>query len=172
MYILYVILAILAGPVVIEFAGYWWHRLGEHGGKLGRAVVAKHYKHHEKDYPVTRYNPSEKKYRKAGSWSWYVLGALIIAALFVSLPRPYNYVAIVSGILYAKFVMSLLHGKFHVRTQFEKSKWFRTRRHLHEIHHWGPYNYGISFYFVDRLFGTYRTDFPEAKERNFPKSWQ
>ena len=168
MSVIYGLLAVLAGPVVIEFCGYWWHRLGEHGGKLGKSVIAKHYRHHEKDYPIDRFNLGEKDYRKAGSWSWYVLGALIIAFLFLAIPRPYNFVAIISGVLYAKFVMSYLHGKFHVGTELEKSAWFRGRRRLHEIHHWGPYNYGISFFVMDRLFGTYRTEFPKTKEPNFP----
>lgn len=166
----YGLLAILTGPAVIEFCGYWWHRLGEHGGKLGRSIVAKHYRHHEKDYPIDNFNSGQKKYHKAGSWSWYVLGVLIIVFLFVAIPRPYNYISIASGILYAKFVMSYLHGKFHVSTELEKSAWFRSRRKLHEIHHWGPYNYGISFFVMDRLFGTYKTDFPEAKQPNFSGS--
>ena len=168
MQIVYIILSVLAGMMAVEVGGYVWHRWAEHHGILGKAVVARHIVHHNKDYPVSKLRNDINKYKSAKSWSWYVLGLLIIIFLYIVAPRPYNYIMIVSGLIYAKFVISYLHSKFHVKNHWlAKNSRFVKIQKLHDIHHWGPYNYGIVFYGLDWIFGTYKDEFPDSKVANF-----
>ena len=37
---------------------------------------------------------------------------------------------------------------------------------LHDIHHYGNCNYGICFFMMDKIFGTYREDFPVSADGN------
>ncbi len=153
---------------MVEVTGYFWHRWAEHNGVLGNLIQSYHIKHHEHDYPVKNLRPATKKYQSARSWSWYLLTVFLVVSTYFLVPRPYNFIMIVSGLVYAKLVISYLHSRFHVTNHFlVHSKTFKDIRRLHDIHHWGPYNYGILFFFMDRLFGTYRGSFPAKKQPNF-----
>ncbi len=166
--ILLVVASIFGGILAVETAGYFWHRYAEHNGVLGKLIQSYHIKHHEKDYPIKNLRPKSPKYKKAGSWSWYILTVILVVSTYFLLPRPYNFIMIISGLIYAKLVISYLHSRFHVTDHFlAKLKVFKTIQRLHDIHHWGPYNYGILFFFMDRVFGTYKPSFPSKKQTNF-----
>jgi sterol desaturase/sphingolipid hydroxylase (fatty acid hydroxylase superfamily) len=169
MTVLWFVSAILAGPVVVEVTGYFWHRWAEHNAVFGKHIQSYHIRHHEHDYPVEKLRPAgQNKYRSARSWGWYVLTVFLVLSTFLLVPRPYNFVMILSGLVYAKLVISYMHTRFHVRQHWlVRTKFFQRIQKLHDIHHYGPYNYGILFYFMDRIFGTYRSTFPKAKQNNF-----
>lgn len=158
----------IVGPLVIEVAGYLWHRYVEHEGKAGKKVQEKHVQHHEKDYPTTALRPDTQKYKRAKSWSWYVLTVILIVLALVIIPRPYSYFAIVGGLVYAKFIVSYFHKAFHLPHHWlHKYAWFRKLTELHDIHHYSVANYGIVFFFMDRLFGTYQQTMPKKKTQVF-----
>jgi sterol desaturase/sphingolipid hydroxylase (fatty acid hydroxylase superfamily) len=172
MNIVYILLMIvcfaLVGPLVIEVAGYLWHRYVEHEGKAGKTVQIKHVQHHQKDYPTSNLRPNAKKYRSAHSWSWYVLTVILIVLALIIIPRPYSYAAILGGLIYAKFVVSYCHKAFHLPHHWlQKYAWFRQLTRLHDIHHYEVANYGIVFFFMDKLFGTYKTKLTKPKSNTF-----
>lgn len=168
MNLVFVVVSIISAVAIVEVAGYFWHRWAEHQGMFGRSIVKRHIHHHNKDYPSTRLRPKQSKYKSARSWSWYLLAAILILAMYLSVPRPYNFVMIVAGLVYAKFVINYLHSRFHIQDHWlSKNKRFIKIQKLHDIHHWGPYNYGIAFYGMDWLLGTYQEDFPTKKVNNF-----
>lgn len=157
-YLLILLCFLLIGPLVIEVAGYLWHRFVEHEGKAGKQVRLKHIQHHEADYPATNLRPNTKKYQSAHSWSWYVLTVILIVLALIIIPRPYSFFAIAGGLIYAKFVVSYFHKAFHLpHSWLQNYAWFRKLTRLHDIHHYRVANYGIVFFFMDRLFGTYKT---------------
>lgn len=171
--LIYILLSCAGGVIGVELGGYVWHRWAEHGGKLGQKVVSRHIKHHEKDYPYTKLRPHKNKYQSAKSWSWYILGTILIILMYILVARPYSFIMIASGLIYAKFVVNYLHSRFHINNHWlAKNHRFQKIQKLHDIHHWGPYNYGILFYFLDRLFGTYNDNFPNKKLNNFNSNKQ
>jgi sterol desaturase/sphingolipid hydroxylase (fatty acid hydroxylase superfamily) len=165
---MYFFMSILGGMLIVEVSGYFWHRWAEHNGIFGRWIQHNHIRHHEHDYPTTKLRPKNQTYKSAKSWSWYLLTAFLVISVFLLVPAPYSFVVVASGLVYVKFVINYLHSRFHVRNHWLASrKYFQTIRRLHDIHHYGPYNYGILFFFMDRLFGTYRVVAPSKKQANF-----
>jgi sterol desaturase/sphingolipid hydroxylase (fatty acid hydroxylase superfamily) len=155
---------------LVEAVGYLWHRFAEHLGWMGNTIRYRHWVHHEMDYPIDNLRPAgQTEYRRAGSWTWFVLGAVAAALMFWLLPL-WAAVPLASGVaLYAWCVISYLHDSFHVQGHWlERFAWFRRIRRLHDIHHWQPCNYGILFFWMDRLFGTLLEDFPPRRENIFP----
>lgn len=168
MNVLWFVAAVFAGPLVVEVIGYFWHRWVEHNAVFGHSIQRYHIKHHEQDYPVEKLRPASRKYKSARSWSWYLATLVLVGLTLVLVSRPYNFVMILSGLVYARFVISYMHTRFHVRQHWlTRTSFFQRIQKLHDIHHYGPYNYGILFYFMDRIFGTYRTTFPKSKQTNF-----
>ena len=156
---------IFLGPLVIEVAGYFWHRYVEHEGMAGKAVMQKHIQHHEVDYPTSELRPDTTKYKNAKSWSWYVLTVILIVSALIILPRPYSFFTILGGLVYAKFAVQYFHRAFHLPHHWlQNYTWFRNLTHLHDIHHYENANYGIVLFFMDRVFGTYTKEVPAKKK--------
>jgi sterol desaturase/sphingolipid hydroxylase (fatty acid hydroxylase superfamily) len=164
------LLSSVGAVVLVEAIGYFWHRFAEHRGWLGDTVRYRHWVHHELDYPVDRLRPvGVKNYRKAGSWTWFVVGAAAVALMLYLLPLDQGLPLALGVVLYSWGVISYLHNRFHVEGHWlERFAWFRRIRRLHDIHHWQPGNYGILFFWMDRLFGTLREDFPPKRVNIFP----
>jgi sterol desaturase/sphingolipid hydroxylase (fatty acid hydroxylase superfamily) len=164
------LLCSVVAVALVEAIGYFWHRFAEHLGWAGDTVRYRHWVHHERDYPVGRLRPSgAREYRAAGSWTWFALGAVVIALIFLLLPFAYALPLALGSLLYAWGVIGYLHERFHVDGHWlQRFSWFRRIRRLHDIHHWRPCNYGILFFWMDRLFGTLREDFPRERENIFP----
>ncbi len=167
-YLLMLLCLFLLGPLVIEVAGYLWHRYIEHEGMAGKAVQVSHVRHHERDYPADDLRPDKVKYTSAQSWSWYVLTVILIVLALIIIPRPYSFFTIVGGLVYAKFVVSYFHKAFHLPHHWlQQYAWFKHLTKLHDIHHYRVANYGIVFFFMDRLFGTYTAQMPKKKSSTF-----
>lgn len=161
----------VAGPLVIEVAGYLWHRFVEHNGVFGETIRARHVVHHEKDYPVANLRPKRQKYRTAKSWSWYVLALILMLAAYLLFPLRYSLPMIAGGLIYAKFVVSYFHKSFHKHhIWLQRYAWHHKLVKLHDIHHYAPVNYGINFFFMDRLFGTYRETKPAKPVNTFARA--
>ena len=156
--------------LLVEAIGYFWHRCAEHAGALGNLVRYRHWVHHERDYPVHSLRPAgEAGYRRAGAWTWFVLGGAAGALMFALLPLDWALPLAAGSFLYAWGVISCLHDAFHVRGHWlERFAWFRRIRRLHDIHHWQPGNYGILFFWMDAWCGTLREEFPPRRENIFP----
>lgn len=170
----YILIAValffVAGPLLVEIIGYVWHRFGEHEGKLGKRAQKEHYVHHEEAYPAENLRPMPgDEYKNGKEWSWHILAWITLAILFLIMPWQYALPFALGAILYAWYVVSYFHKAFHLANHpFQKYAWFRRLVKLHDIHHYGLYNYGIVFFFFDRMFGTLRTEFPAQKEDVFP----
>ena len=108
------------------------------------------------------------KYKSAGSWTWYVLALAVALLILLLLPLRDALLVIFGGMLYGWYVDNYFHSAFHIRDHWlQRFRWFRRLTRLHDIHHITNANYGISFFWMDRLFGTFRTVAPQ-KENIFP----
>lgn len=160
------VLFFVGGPVITEVAAHLWHRFIEHWGFLGDKVRTRHWEHHEVNYPHD--NLRGDTYRDASVISLYLGVGATVLLLVGFLPWAYSIPLVVSGVIYGWFLVYYFHKNYHITDHWlNKLAWFRNLVKLHDIHHWGPYNYGILMFPMDRLLGTYRTTFPEKYERDF-----
>ena len=170
---------VLCSCLVAEFAGYWLHRL-LHSDKLP-FLSREHMIHH-----FLIYGPQQpmraKKYKDAtdGRFSagnvgleWLVPSALILfscwgAMIVLHVPRVYQFISLCNLLLWPILMFSYIHDRMHLRDFWMADApiiklWFRKARRLHDIHHRNVNdvghmntNFGIGFYFFDRLFRTIR----------------
>ena len=165
--LLVVIIGLLIGPVLVEVAGYVWHRYAEHKGIMGEIVRHKHIVHHEVLYPIDDLRHGEH-YEDAHSWTWYAVGGLGTALFLYFIPLQLSVPITIGGWAYGMF-LEFCHRAYHLpKHVLHRFKWYKTLERRHDIHHYGPYNYGILVFFMDRIFGTLRDDFPEKKIDGFP----
>jgi hypothetical protein len=164
----------LLGIPLVEVTGYFWHRFVEHGGLAGEALRYRHWIHHEREYPAHDLRP-DQAYQDARDWSWYVLSALtfcLLGFLVVIGILPFVWMLALStgGVLYARFVVGVFHDLFHVPKNHwvHRFSWFQRLMFLHDLHHWQRCNYGIVFFWMDRLFGTFCQAKPAAPVNVFP----
>ena len=171
------ILAALIGWQVVDFGGYWWHRLVEHKGVFGNFILYRHIVHHEKHFPLRRLRT--KVYISAWAWSWLVLAGLASALIWTIGPLVAGWqltlVCWAVACVYGFGAISKFHDWYHVK-DFWMSRWawFRWLTLIHDLHHYGPYNYGIIGMHYDKLFGTFKGA-KDARQgnvfivRDFPK---
>ena|SRR5258708_5820087 len=161
------------GLPLVEFVGWLWHWSIEHYGLLGEALRKQHYVHHEVDYPAEDLRP-QQDYQSAHDWSWYLLSAItlsVLVALSLTGLLPWRYMIALSAgaVLYARCVVSIMHDLYHLpNCRLSRFAWFRELVRLHDIHHYARGNYGIVFFWFDRLFGTYVEDMPSTPLNVFP----
>ena len=162
----------VASVVFVEVIGYFWHRFAEHNGLFGKMVQYRHRIHHEQDYPADNLRPANAvRYKSSGSWTWYVLAAVSVGGMFLVAPLKDAVPMAIGSIFYAKYIVNYFHESFHLENRrLHRFHWFRRLTKLHDIHHWMPGNYGIVFFFMDRLFGTLVPEFPQPriKKEIFP----
>lgn len=168
---------IVLSCVSAELLGYGLHRL-LHSGLVG-FLSRNHMKHHMVLYGPLQEQRS-KQYRDATDDSvslgnigieWLIPAAGLIVCVLglfhVFHVRPLYQVVYFATTLGWSFLMfSYVHDIQHVEGFWmERSwllrRWFISARHLHEIHHQVindkglmDKNFGIAFFFFDRLFGT------------------
>ena len=183
-----VLLTIVSSCLVSEFFGYWLHRL-LHSDRLP-FLSRGHMMHHLRIYGPRQPMRAEK-YKDATDnrfsignvgleWlgpSALILGLCWAAMAAVGVPLRYKAVALCSLLLWPIFTFNYLHDRMHL-SDFWMARnpllrtWFLKARRLHDIHHRGlddagrmDANFGIGFYFYDRLFRTIRT-------RHRPFNWK
>lgn len=164
---------------IAELAGYLLHRLlhSEKIGWLSRSHMEHHLEHYGPHKPM---RPSETYFdATTGRWSignigmeWIVPSGVVLGGflgIFEAINMPWSYrisfVAIALG--WTSLTFNYLHDRMHIRAFWmERSpwlkKWFIAARRLHDIHHLSlndngrmDCNFGIGFYFLDRIFGTF-----------------
>lgn len=167
----YIIEGTVLGVLFVEFFGYWWHRAVEHRGVMGAFIQHRHVGHHERDYPLSGLRRPD--YVSAWSWSWLVLAALVLALVWVVGGLTglwWDALAVtIGGCVWGFLFVSWFHDWYHVENFWmSRWNWFRVKTYNHDIHHMGPYNYGIIFLWFDRLFGTYRDSKGAPVIRDFP----
>lgn len=190
-------LAWLAASVLVsELLGYLLHRL-LHGGKVG-FLSRSHMRHHlvlygplESQRPGPGYQDATTGEVALGNvgLEWLIPGAILLAAslivlhvLRVTLFR--RFVFVVGTLSWSFLMFSYLHDRMHIagfwmeRSPWLK-RWFLSARDAHDIHHWAlndqgfmDKNFGIAFYFFDRLFGTYATQWPVFNRRGYASALQ
>lgn len=186
------VLAWLAASIsVSELLGYWLHRL-LHSGKIG-FLSRNHMKHHLLLYGPLQSQRPGGGYQDATTGEvaignvgleWLLPGALLLGlsavtmtALNVTILHQSIFVA---GSLAWSFLMfSYLHDRMHMAGFWMERnvwlrKWFVGARDAHDIHHWTlndeglmDKNFGIAFFFFDRLFGTLARQRPIFNQRGY-----
>jgi sterol desaturase/sphingolipid hydroxylase (fatty acid hydroxylase superfamily) len=168
----------IGGCVSSELLGYFLHRL-MHCGRIG-FLSRNHMRHH-----LELYGPLQKqrtpKYLDATTAriglgnigaEWLIPTPLLIAATvsalyFLKVPMGFAFAYLGTALVWSFLMFSYLHDIMHVekfwlsRNRWLKN-WFLSARTLHDIHHQAindrglmNKNFGIGFYFFDRLFGTF-----------------
>jgi sterol desaturase/sphingolipid hydroxylase (fatty acid hydroxylase superfamily) len=186
------LLAWLATSIVVsELLGYLLHRL-LHSGRIG-FLSRSHMKHHLALYGPLQPQRPGAAYQDATTGDvaignvgveWLLPGGLLLGAsiailslMKVSLAHQAVFVA---GTLAWSFLMfSYLHDRMHIAGFWmERNRWLRRwfvgARHAHDIHHctlndqgFMDKNFGIAFFFFDRVFGTLASDPPAFNERGY-----
>lgn len=153
---MWILVTILASFLLSEFIGYVMHRTVHH--PISGFAYRSHLVHH------SIYRPDDfvsKKYRSAGSHSLLVYAApvFILTAVLVFLLVPFWYALLAVGVM---AVVSIVNNSVHDLTHLEEHhlyryKWFRHAVKHHRYHHINCKNqYSITFFWFDRLFGTFK----------------
>lgn len=172
-----VLMWVTGSCLVTELLAYWLHRL-LHSGRIG-FLSRNHMKHHLVIYGPAQ-NQRSTEYKDATTESvslgnigleWLILSALLLASAiaafhFLHVSLACQLVALGASLLWGFLMFSYLHDVMHVDGYWlEKNRWLRnwftSARKLHDIHHqvvnpdgFMDKNFGIGFFFFDRLFGT------------------
>jgi len=181
-----ILAATIAGWVIgsylsAELFGYLLHRLLHSG--LVPFLSRNHMKHH-----LVLYGPLQQQQSKSyhdatrGSISlgnigmeWLAPSAALPACALSAfhwfrVPVIYQLLYVAATLGWSFLMFSYLHDVMHIESYWlEKSRllrsWFTSARRLHEIHHRTlsdgglmNKNFGIGFFFFDRLFGTLRSE--------------
>lgn len=152
------VLLLIAGFIVGEGLGYLIHRLFH--SPISGMFYRGHMAHHNGLYPITDFYSTKYKTPKGirnNTPLLYVpFFVVIIGALFILLPLK---LFLIVGI--ELFVVSVVNDQVHMLTHikpnmFEQFKWFQQLRKIHYHHHIDTdKNYGIIFFFWDRILGTF-----------------
>jgi hypothetical protein len=157
----------LRAVVMVEAAGYAFHRFMQHVGWFTRRAYFFrrgqhfHWMHHMILYPIGRFYKRTSEYinsEKGLGLSW-VLPAAVVAAIFV-VTHGINIgtVAFLGGFyLYARHVVDVTHSRFHMQNHPWIGKpYFKWLEDIHVLHHWDQRtNFTIVHPAMDILFGTY-----------------
>lgn len=180
--ILGILASVFSGLAFTEFYGYWLHIL-LHSNKI-EFLSRSHMIHHLIDYgtnkplrPLPVYISSARNRTNVFGigLEWILpIGLMLTAAIAVfnciGVHPVYQACFVASGSAWGYFMFSYMHDGMHV-TGFwmDKSgwvgRWFLNARKLHDIHHMNlndagrmTKNFGICFFFFDRLFGSLLTE--------------
>jgi len=172
------LLTVLASVLVAELAGYGLHRL-MHSGRIS-ALSRAHLVHHLLLYgPQQPMRTAEYKDATCGRASignvgleWLVPSALILTFCWgvmwlLGVSLAYRSLASATLVAWPTFMFSYLHDRMHIQGFWMEriplvGTWFCAARRLHDIHHHSidetgrmDKNFGIGFYFFDRVFRTF-----------------
>jgi len=188
-------LAFLFGSVVVsELMGYLIHRL-LHSGRIPSLSRA-HMRHHlvlygplQSQRPGTKYRDATTDAARLGNigLEWLIpssiLLVLIIGVLhYLQVTLFHQFVAMGASLAWSFLMFSYVHDRLHIAGFWmERSrclkKWFIDARDSHDIHHWAlnddgfmDKNFGIAFFFFDRLFGTLAKEHPAFNQRGYHRA--
>jgi sterol desaturase/sphingolipid hydroxylase (fatty acid hydroxylase superfamily) len=180
-----IVIAISIG--VAELSGYVLHRImhSERFPWLSRS----HMIHHIELYgPIgamrtTKYKDATERRASLGNigMEWLIpsgpmLGISLLTMITLRVGWKYEILAMTMLLVWPIFMFSYLHDRMHLHDFWMEKLpviniWFKHARRLHDIHHHSlndagrmDRNYGIGFFFFDRLFGT-------LAKRHSPLNW-
>ena len=181
------LLAVGISVGIAELAGYVLHRI-MHSERFP-ALSKAHMIHHMELYGpnqamrTTKYNDATRGRAALGNigmeWvipSAAILGVSLLTMLAMHVESKYEAIVMCTLLGWPIFMFSYLHDRMHLQNFWmEKTPvlnvWFKNARRLHDIHHHRlndhgrmDRNYGIGFFFFDRLFGT-------LEKRHCPLNW-
>ena len=173
------IATLFAAALFAELVGYLLHRVlhSDLLPSLSRSHLIHHLVHYGPQQPMRTpaYRDATDGRVALGNvgLEWTAPIALILLLCWggmnlLGVSWPYQLVALITMISWAVFMFSYLHDRMHLqgfwmaRAPLFKN-WFLRARRLHDIHHHSlndhgqmDRNFGIGFFFFDRLFGTLR----------------
>lgn len=175
-------ITILSALVFAEFVGYWLHRL-LHSERI-EFLSRNHMIHHLVTYAPNRpmrpsseyFNSTGNRANLAGFGMEWILPIVILTACVLSafrlmgVPAPCQALFTAASMGWGYFMFGTMHDGMHLKGfRLERnsrlSRWFLSARRLHDIHHMRlddcgrqAGNFGICFFFFDRLFGTLATE--------------
>lgn len=172
------IILILSGIIFAEFVGYWLHIL-LHSEKVP-ALSRAHMLHHLRDYSPGKtlhrdeyLSSTDDRAHFLGigfEWILPILTIVILSTAIMNLlGMSWNSQIIftVSALAWGYFMFGYIHSSMHLKNFWMHkipglSSWHKNIRKLHDYHHLQispdgrmQKNYGICFYWFDRLFRTY-----------------
>jgi sterol desaturase/sphingolipid hydroxylase (fatty acid hydroxylase superfamily) len=181
------LLTIAASVLLAELAGYGLHRL-MHSGRipvLSRAHLIHHLLLYGPRRPMRTPQYKDATVGRASianvGMEWLVPSALILAFCWSAMwlfnvSLAYRCLAMLTLLAWSAFMFSYLHDRMHLQGFWMErapllASWFRNARRFHDIHHRSinengkmDKNFGIGFYFFDRLFRTFA-------KRHCPFNW-
>lgn len=173
------VLTFLASLIIAEAYGYWLHVLLH--SYIFPSLSKAHMNHHILSYPpggrmrkpeyIQDRLPEDRALFGIGL-EWIIPSIALIAITFsiellLGLSLAQICLSIFTMVIYSVFLFLFMHESLHIKDHYLLSikpikKWYLKARKLHDIHH--HYvdknglmnrNYGIAFFFFDKLFGTY-----------------
>lgn len=182
---------LVASMFVSELLGYLLHRL-LHSGKIG-FLSRSHMRHHLVLYGPLHSQRPGPGYLDATigevalfniGMEWIIPGAILLVASVTVLHflrvTLFHQLVFVAGTLSWSFIMfSYLHDRMHIDGFWMERhpwlrRWFLSAREAHDIHHWAlndrgfmDKNFGIAFFFFDRVLGTWTGQWPSFNRRGY-----
>lgn len=177
------VIAILSGILFSEVVGYAIHWL-IHSGKI-QWMQRAHMRHHLEFYPpksiMRDFEYRGPKHTVGIGWEWVIptfLVSLILTGILLLAGLSYLLITVVqvTAIIWGLVMFNLLHSSFHIREHWlSEAKtpirvWYKKIRRSHDVHHhWTDekgrmmVNFGISQFWLDRLFGTFRQNLYDSE---------
>lgn len=173
-----VIATLLDSVIVAEFAGYWLHRM-LHSGKfpaLSRGHLIHHFLIYGPRQPMRApeyYDATDHRLSVGNiGLEWLIPSTIILlfcwgVMLLLGMSPVYQVIALCTLLGWPVLMFSYLHDRMHIENVWMTRvpilrTWFVKARRMHDIHHRSvnnqghmDSNFGIGFYFFDRLFGTF-----------------
>lgn len=183
-----VLATLIESVVVAEFAGYWLHRLlhSDQLPALSRGHLIHHFQLYGPCQPMRAhaYHDATTQRLSIGNVGieWLAPSAIILLVCqsvmqLLRVPGVYQVLAVAVLIGWPILMFSYLHDRMHLE-DFWMARlpilriWFLKARRLHDIHHRSldrrgrmDSNFGIGFFFFDRLFKT-------MAKRHRPFNWR
>lgn len=180
MTILVFLLTAVCGVILAEFAGYWIHIL-LHSNKIEFLSIS-HMQHHLREYHPSKPIRLDGVYLSCGAkraniagigMEWIVPIGLLVAAIHgtffaLSVPLAHQLVFTAAALAWSWFLFGYMHDAMHYKFFWMQKgpafiqRWYAFIRRNHDIHHYTfsdegvmTANFGICFFFFDRLFGTW-----------------
>lgn len=191
MIIVKALLTLASAWLYTEFAGYWLHKL-LHSEKI-EFLSRNHMLHHLVVYPPDKPQRPDEAYRSSTygraallgiGMEWIgpillILGTALAIMTWAGAAVSYLLLFAAASSLWGWVMFAYVHDGMHSKG-FWLGKvpaikgWFLGARRLHDIHHMDlvddgreTLNFGICFFFFDRLFGTYRNEFARFNRKGY-----
>lgn len=106
----------------------------------------------------------------------------VILMMFFQIHWPYQLLFYVTGIAWGIFGFNYMHDGMHLKNFWMLrvpflSRWFKNIRRLHDVHHTRlnndgkmNTNFGIVFFFLDKIFGTFARKTGRFNEKGLEKT--